>query len=232
MDTGCARAPLLGFSLWIFCIQRVINSFLGCYEPTSLQQSFFDISVIIKRGEKRLFLQVLNALMSALNVRFNVFASPKWCQLWPFTFHLTKIPIFILLSGICILQLQAETQPYLKKQVEHQAELLAQPRDHSLPKPMCHTQCSPPWKSHGVTCALYVGDKCNPKDTLEHGRHPGVYVSPSLCLYAIWESSMECVGQRALLIPGKQQHMGSICITSDRNLTAAFKSYTKILPPS
>lgn len=112
-------------------------------------------------------------------------------------------------------------------------------RDHPVPKPRCHTQCSPPWRSHGVVCALLsipglfmLVINATEKDILEPGKHPGVFVSPSLCLYSVWKSLMECVGQRALLIPGKQQHMGSICITSDRNLTAAFKSYTKVLPPS
>lgn len=47
-----------------------------------------------------------------------MFASPKRYQLWSFTFHLAKIPIFILLSGIYIFQLQAEIQPCLKTQVE------------------------------------------------------------------------------------------------------------------
>lgn len=40
-----------------------------------------------------------------------MFVSPKCYQLWPFTFHLVKIPIFILLSGIYIFQLQAEILP-------------------------------------------------------------------------------------------------------------------------
>lgn len=101
---------------------------------------------------------------------------------------------------------------------------------HTVQPPMKRPQCHLCSFTH--TWAFYVVDKCNSKDILEHGRHPGVYVSPSLCLYSVWKSPMECVGQRALLIPGKQQHIGSICITSDRNLTAAFKSYTKVLPPS
>lgn len=167
-----------------------------------------------------------------------MFVSPNWCQLWPFTFNLTKIPIFILLSGICMLQLQAEIQPYLKTLAEHQVELLSQPGTILSPNPGVTHSAAPMKKPRCCLCsfihtwAFYLGDKCNWKDILEPGRHPGVFVSPSLCLYSVWKSLMECVGQRALLIPGKQQHMGSICITSDRNLTAAFKSYTKVLPPS
>lgn len=41
------------FSLWIFHIQRLGNSFLDFYETPFLQQSIFNISIIIRREEKK-----------------------------------------------------------------------------------------------------------------------------------------------------------------------------------
>lgn len=54
---------------------------------------------------------------------------------------------------------------------------------HTLQSPMKKPRCHLCSFIH--TWAFYAGDKCNSKDILEHGRHPGVYVSPSLCLCSV-----------------------------------------------
>lgn len=84
-----------------------------------------------------------------------MFVSPNWCQLWPFTFDLTKIPIFILLSGICMLQLQAEIQPYLKTLAEHQVELMSQPGTILSPNPGVTHSAAPHEKATVLLVLFY-----------------------------------------------------------------------------
>lgn len=62
--------------------------------------------------------------------------------------------------------------------------------------------------------------------------HPGIYVSPSLWpLFSLTVPYGMRRTNSAVNHREAAQHMGTICITGDRNLSATFKSYTKILPP-
>lgn len=123
------------------------------------------------------------------------------------------------------------------EQVEGFAWSLAMPgTDIPLRKPVLsghrtrHSPSGAPQRNllyHGVPGHVLFRWVINAKCVLEHGVHPGAYYSASsLPLFSLSIPSGMRRTNSAVNHREAAQHMGSICISSDRNLAATFPSHT------